>query len=350
MWRHPDGERPFATWLREALHEVLVTDAATFEILRNRDGSVCGLDVVDGTTINLLIDITGRFPQPPAPAFEQIIHGRPWRLFTKDELIYAPRNKRPGHIYGHSRVEQILMFINIALRRQIAYVDHTVDGDRCGKCSMFRAPGSCTLGPRGDIATRAFKLGLNGYDGPEILPSSTRPFCLNGADAGHAELAWSASSRPDRLQRYNSGARSSRCPLIPSIRSSLSDERKRQEDSPKSRRRISAFKFVAIRLSRVAEILNILPNTGIDDRLIRPAVRRNRRWLSQGKARIILYRAQPLRQCRIKAPAEEMRTAQYQKGRIHFSDRAKPQRRIDMFDCKIWPVRPSPRQLRGCRI
>src|SRR6202030_2221534 len=26
---------------------------------------------------------------------------------------------------------------------------------------------------------------FNGYDGPEILPSSTRPFCLIGADAGH---------------------------------------------------------------------------------------------------------------------------------------------------------------------
>jgi len=26
---------------------------------------------------------------------------------------------------------------------------------------------------------------FNSYDGPEILPSSTRPFCLAGADAGH---------------------------------------------------------------------------------------------------------------------------------------------------------------------
>src|SRR5215471_13694055 len=27
---------------------------------------------------------------------------------------------------------------------------------------------------------------FNGYDGPEILPSSTRPFCLISADAGHS--------------------------------------------------------------------------------------------------------------------------------------------------------------------
>jgi hypothetical protein len=29
---------------------------------------------------------------------------------------------------------------------------------------------------------------FNGYDGPEILPSSTRPFCLIGGDAEHSAL------------------------------------------------------------------------------------------------------------------------------------------------------------------
>src|SRR5262249_45934062 len=31
---------------------------------------------------------------------------------------------------------------------------------------------------------------FNGYDGPEILPSSTSPFCLIGADAGHLEYPY----------------------------------------------------------------------------------------------------------------------------------------------------------------
>src|SRR5262249_29518417 len=43
---------------------------------------------------------------------------------------------------------------------------------------------------------------------------------------------------------------------------------------------ISTDPFVAIRLSSAAEMLNILPDARIDDRLIRPAVRRYRRWLS----------------------------------------------------------------------
>ena len=37
---------------------------------------------------------TGRVPKPPAPAYEQVIHGQPWKLLTNHELLYLPRN--PG--------------------------------------------------------------------------------------------------------------------------------------------------------------------------------------------------------------------------------------------------------------
>ncbi len=36
FWRTPDGEQPFASWLRETLEDVLVLDAAAFELRRNR--------------------------------------------------------------------------------------------------------------------------------------------------------------------------------------------------------------------------------------------------------------------------------------------------------------------------
>src|SRR5205085_5144820 len=119
FWRRPDGERPFATWLRELLEDLLVLDAPALEIRHNRAGEIVGLDVVDGATIKLLVDDTGRRPRPPAPAFEQIIHGRPWRLLTADELIYWPRSPRPHKAYGFSPVEHIVMTVNIGLRRQL---------------------------------------------------------------------------------------------------------------------------------------------------------------------------------------------------------------------------------------
>jgi HK97 family phage portal protein len=129
FWRRPDGERPFATWLRELLEDVLVLDAAALELRRNRSGDLVGLDVVDGATIKLLFDDTGRRPKPPAPAYEQVIHGRPWKLLSADELLYLPRNPRPHKAYGFSPVEQIVMTVNIALRRQAMQLAHFTEGN-----------------------------------------------------------------------------------------------------------------------------------------------------------------------------------------------------------------------------
>lgn len=129
FWRKPDGEQPFATWLREILEDLLVLDAPALELRRNRGGEIIGLDVVDGATIKVLIDDTGRRPQPPAPAYEQIIHGRPWRLLTSDHLLYAPRNKRPHKAYGFGPCEQIVMTINIGLRRQLMQLQHFTEGN-----------------------------------------------------------------------------------------------------------------------------------------------------------------------------------------------------------------------------
>ena len=129
FWRHPDGETEFATWLRTALHDLLTIDAPAFEIRRTRGGEVIGLDVVDGATIKLLVDDTGRRPRPPAPAYEQVIHGRPWRLLTTDELLYVPRNRRSDHAYGFGPVEQVMMYINIGLRRAITQLNYYTSGN-----------------------------------------------------------------------------------------------------------------------------------------------------------------------------------------------------------------------------
>lgn len=145
FWRRPDGYRPFATWLRELLEDLLVIDAPTLEIRRNRGGDPLAFDVIDGATIKVLIDATGRTPRPPAPAFEQVIHGRPWALardgrpdrgdadqgtpLTTQQLVYMPRNVRPGDVYGFSPVEQIITMINIGLRRQTQQLQYFTEGN-----------------------------------------------------------------------------------------------------------------------------------------------------------------------------------------------------------------------------
>jgi hypothetical protein len=153
FWQRPDGSRDFATWLRDSIEDVLVLDAPAFEVRRNRGGAVIGIDVLDGSTIKVLIDDTGRRPAPPAPAFEQIIHGRPWvlaedgRVSTNtrgkplfaQQIIYMPRNQRPHKIYGFSPVEQIMLTINTGIRRQLMQLQHFTD-------SNVPALGSAVLG------------------------------------------------------------------------------------------------------------------------------------------------------------------------------------------------------------
>jgi HK97 family phage portal protein len=146
FFRKPDGIRPFATWIRELLDDVLVIDAPALEVRRNRANEIIGLDQVDGSTIKVLLDETGRRPRPPAPAYEQVIHGRPWVLledgsrantdegdvvnqFNDGQLIYLPRNPRIYKGYGFSPIEQIYTTINIGLRRQAKQLLHFTDGN-----------------------------------------------------------------------------------------------------------------------------------------------------------------------------------------------------------------------------
>ena len=87
-------------------------------------GSLYSLDIIDGATIKPLIGEDGRAPEPPDPAYQQVLHGVPAADFSADELLYLPRNARVHRFYGMSPVEQIALTINVAIRRDIATLDY----------------------------------------------------------------------------------------------------------------------------------------------------------------------------------------------------------------------------------
>ena len=126
--RRPDGCTPFDTWMRSILEDMLVIDAACIYPRPTLGGGLYSLDVIDGATIKPLIDETGRRPEPPEPAYQQILKGVVAADFTSEELLYLPRNVRSSRIYGFSPVEQIVMTINIALRRDVAVLEHYRSG------------------------------------------------------------------------------------------------------------------------------------------------------------------------------------------------------------------------------
>jgi len=124
----PDRRRSFADWLRMLIEEMLVIDAATIYPRYDRGGSLYSLDIIDGATIKPLIGEDGRSPEPPDPAYQQILKGVPAADFSADELLYLPRNVRAHRLYGMSPVEQVALTVNIALRRDAATLDYYLAG------------------------------------------------------------------------------------------------------------------------------------------------------------------------------------------------------------------------------
>lgn len=130
FWRSPDriNGLSFQEWLGMLLEEVLVTDALSIYPNRVPDSpAMASLEILDGATIKPLLDARGSRPMPPHPAFQQILWGFPRGEFTAspdadgefsaDDLVYAPRIRRPFTPYGFSPVERALPLIDLYLKR-----------------------------------------------------------------------------------------------------------------------------------------------------------------------------------------------------------------------------------------
>lgn len=129
FFRKPDMEHGWATWLRMLLEDLLVIDAPTLYRRPTLGGTLYALEPVDGATIKRVLDEFGRTPMAPEPAYQQILKGVPAINYTREELIYRPRNVRTHKVYGFSPVEQIIMTVNIALRRQANQLSYYTEGN-----------------------------------------------------------------------------------------------------------------------------------------------------------------------------------------------------------------------------
>lgn len=125
----PDGVKPFITYVREVIEEVIVIDALTAEPRLNGKGELCRIDLISGSTIKPVLDADGRIPLPPDPAYQQVLHGVPTANFSTDQLVYFMRNPRVHKIYGFSVVEQTILRVNTALRRDIKTLQYYTDGN-----------------------------------------------------------------------------------------------------------------------------------------------------------------------------------------------------------------------------
>lgn len=129
-WAKPDRiqDWTFAEWLNVALEEHFVLDALAIYPHPDLAGNLHSLEIIAGDTIKPLLDHRGATPQPPLPAYQQILHGFPRGEFVatadaddeypRDTLIYRPRNRRASSPYGLSNTEQAIVTADLYLKRQ----------------------------------------------------------------------------------------------------------------------------------------------------------------------------------------------------------------------------------------
>ncbi len=129
FFQSPDKEHSWDQWLRMQVEDLLVIDAMAVYPRMNRGGQLYAFELIDGATIKRVIDDGGRTPLPPDPAYQQILKGIPAADYSRDDLVYTMRNPRTNRIYGMSPVEQVMMTVNIALRRQMSQLDFYTQGN-----------------------------------------------------------------------------------------------------------------------------------------------------------------------------------------------------------------------------
>ena len=124
----PDREHEWSTWLRMLLEDVLVIDAPAVYPRMTRGGKLYSLDLMDGAMFKRVVTADGRTPMAPDPAYQQIVKGMPAVDYSRDELLYMPRNPRTNRLYGYSPVEQVIVTVNILLRRQLHQLQYYTEG------------------------------------------------------------------------------------------------------------------------------------------------------------------------------------------------------------------------------
>jgi hypothetical protein len=124
----PNQEDSWGAWLVQWAHQLFTIDAATIYLRPTLGGELYGLEIIDGSSIFELIDEWGRLPEPPDPAYVQVIRGSPSGWWTRDQIIRSPYWQTPRSPYGSPPAEWIMLTANRALRRQTLDLSRFTEG------------------------------------------------------------------------------------------------------------------------------------------------------------------------------------------------------------------------------
>jgi hypothetical protein len=115
-------------WLRRILEDLFVLDAPVVYPRKTIGGQPYGFLPMDGSLFNRVLDPWGNTPDNGA-AYVQILKGVGAVHYTRQDLIYRPRNPRNGRAFGFGPVEQIISLVNIGLRRETWQLNYFTEGN-----------------------------------------------------------------------------------------------------------------------------------------------------------------------------------------------------------------------------
>lgn len=168
FFSQPDSDRAkyptFGAWLNALLEDRFVIDAVAVHLVPPRKkgagpfgSDLASLDLLDGSTIQPLLDINASTPKPSAPSYQQYLYGvprvdmmsplteedlealdEPVGDFRADQLIYMRETPRDQSPWGFSCIEKALLPISIGLARQQYQQAYFSEGSIPG---MFLTPG-----------------------------------------------------------------------------------------------------------------------------------------------------------------------------------------------------------------
>jgi hypothetical protein len=138
FWKNPWKANgvSFEQWCNGLMEDHLVLDAVSIYPRFTYGGDLSAFELIDPTTIRLLIDYRGARPEPPFPAFQQDLYGFPRAEFgscyaegdtdgstpaegiAAGSLFYFREQYRSFTPYGFSAVQQALISARLYLRRQ----------------------------------------------------------------------------------------------------------------------------------------------------------------------------------------------------------------------------------------
>lgn len=129
FFEKPDGKRDYHTWLRMALREQTQIDELYIYKNRKRNGELLGLSLVAGDQMKPLLDQWGHIPDPPEYAYQQYPWGIPGALYSTDMMVHYQESPATDNPYGLSRVERIILIVNLALKKMRKDLAHYASGN-----------------------------------------------------------------------------------------------------------------------------------------------------------------------------------------------------------------------------